>query len=332
MITSRSMFLLAAAFSAGLASASESELLKQVRQQDGWVGYRVPMVAGHGNSCCYSGKGAGYSEGRGCNLDSGKGTTLSMQDGTDAAAGDLSVYWHVVNGKTDQVRTYSADCPVTSNKAVRWIDPVQSADSIRSIAQWVESGTSTRKGEDSALVAIALHADAEATTTLIDFAATGKAPKLREESIFWLGQTRGAPGADFVERVARTDLSDEIREHAVFSLSQSDVKDAYDRVLGISKSDTSADVRGKALFWMAQMGDPRAQADIIAALDTETSEDVREEAIFALSQLDEKVATHALIMVVRGNYPRSVKEKALFWLGQTGTDEALAFIDEVLTR
>ena len=302
MITSRNMLLLAVATWASFAFASESDFLKQVKQQDGWVGYHVSMVAGSGSSCCYSGKSDRTSGTRGCNLDSGNGVAVSTQGGA-GAAGDLSVYWHVVNGRTDQVQAYSADCPVTSNKAVRWIESVQSADSIGSIAQWVESSTATREGVSSALTAIALHADAEATTTLIGFAAIGKAPKLREESIFWLGQTRGAPGADFIERVATTDPSDDIREHAVFSLSQSDVKDAYDRVLGISKSDTSADVRGKALFWMAQMEDPRAQADIVAALDTETSSEVREEAVFALSQLDEKSATSALISVIRGNYP-----------------------------
>lgn len=331
MIMLNRIMLLAAAMCASLAWAGESELRNQVERQDGWVGYRVPSVAGSGSSCCYSGDGGDVTAGRGCDLDSRKGGFMSTRSEA-AGAGELRVYWHVVNGKVDQVRAYSADCPVTSSKAVRWIDSVEPADSVRSIAQWVEGSPASRDGDATALAAIAMHADAEATTMLIGFAATDKAPRLREESIFWLGQARGAPGADFVERVATSDPSDKIREHAVFSLSQSDQKDAYDRILGISKRDTSAGVRGKALFWMAQMDDPRAQNDILAALDRETSGEVREEAVFALSQLDEKAATQALIAVIRGEYPRPVKEKALFWLGETGTDEALAFIDEVLTR
>jgi HEAT repeat protein len=59
---------------------------------------------------------------------------------------------------------------------------------------------------------------------------------------------------------------------------------------------------------------------------------VREEAVFALSQLDDSIATHALIAVIHGNYPRPIKEKALFWLGQSGSDEAMAFLDELLKR
>lgn len=327
----KKFILLVAASCASLSWAGESELRSQVLQQDGWVGYRVQSIAGSGSSCCYSGDGQGEFGKKGCDLDSRKGGFMTAR-GETAGADELRVYWHVANGKADQIRAYSADCPVTSNKAVRWIDPVEPADSIRTIAHWVESSAASRDGNGAALAAIALHADAEATTSLIDLAGADNASKLREESIFWLGQARGAPGADYVERVATSDPSDKIREHAVFSLSQSDQKDAYERVLGISKSDTSAGVRGKALFWMAQMEDPRAQADITAALDTETSEEVREEAVFALSQLDEKIATTALILVIRGNYPRPVKEKALFWLGETGTDEALAFIDEVLAR
>ncbi|HET7063746.1 MAG TPA: hypothetical protein VFI49_05675, partial [Rudaea sp.] len=64
----------------------------------------------------------------------------------------------------------------------------------------------------------------------------------------------------------------------------------------------------------------------------ETSKDVREQGVFALSQLKEGEADAALIALVRGNYPREVKQQALFWLGQSGSDEALKFLDDVLSR
>ena len=193
----------------------------------------------------------------------------------------------------------------------------------RPLKGWI---TGVHHGRDSFdLAALALHADAGATTALIDLSTASQATDLRKDAIFWLGHARGAAGADFVERVATADPNADLREHAVFALSQSSEQDAYERVRAISKRDASGEVRGKALFWMAQMHDPRAQADILAALGSESSEPVREEAVFALSQLDEAIATKALIAVIRGDYPRPVKEKALFWLGQAGTDEAMAF-------
>jgi hypothetical protein len=39
-----------------------------------------------------------------------------------------------------------------------------------------------------------------------------------------------------------------------------------------------------------------------------------------------------LIALVRGSYPREVKQQALFWLGQSGSDEAIKFLDDVLSR
>lgn len=322
--------LLGVAIASGpVAVAAESGLDQQLAAADGWVGYHVPMIEKAGAPCCYAGsRGADLHKSR-CNLDSRSGTFVSSPSGT-ASSMQLSVYWHVADGKPDRIRAFAADCPVTSGQPVRWIDPVDPTESVGILEGWI---TGAHHGRDSFdLAALALHADARATTALIDLAAASQATDLRKDAIFWLGHARGATGADFVERVAIADPNADMREHAVFALSQSREQDAYQRVRALSKSDTSGEVRGKALFWMAQMHDPRAQADILAALGSESSEPVREEAVFALSQLDEAIATKALIAVIRGSYPRPVKEKALFWLGQSGTDEAMTFIDSVLTR
>ncbi|SFN36621.1 HEAT repeat domain-containing protein [Dokdonella immobilis] len=311
------------------AVAAEPELSQQLVAADGWVGYHVPMIGTGGAPCCYAGnRGTDLRKTR-CDLDSRGGTFVSSQP-DPASAAQLSVYWHVADGKADRVRAFAADCAVTSHQPVRWIDPIAAADSVGLLKGWITGGHHGRDSFD--LAALALHADAGATTALIELAAVGEPIDLRKDAIFWLGHARGAEGADFVERVAIGDANADLREHAVFALSQSNEPDAYERVRAISKRDASGEVRGKAMFWMAQMHDPRAQADILAALGSESSNPVREEAVFALSQLDEAVATKALIAVIRGNYPRPVKEKALFWLGQAGTDEAMAFLDEVLTR
>lgn len=318
-----------AMMSAPAAVWADSGLGQQLAVADGWVGYHVPMVGKAGSPCCYSGGTGGDLHKTRCDLDSRKGAFVSERNNS-GASDQLSVYWHVTGGQPDRVRAFAADCPVTSSQPVRWLDPVAATDSVGVLKGWIAGA---RHGRDSFdLAALALHADAGATTALIDLAAASQAPALRKDAIFWLGHARGAAGADFVERVATADPNADLREHAVFALSQSSEQDAYERVRAIAKSDTLGEVRGKALFWMAQMNDPRAQADILAALGSESSNPVREEAVFALSQLDEAVATKALIAVIRGNYPRAVKEKALFWLGQAGTDEAMAFIDSVLTR
>ena len=321
-----------AAFAASLlcvnALADDSRLQDQLSGKDGWVGYHVPIVKGAGSPCCYSGRIGDTTRAR-CDLDARKGSYVS-DDRASSGSGDLAIYWHVSNGKLDQVRAFAADCPVTGQQEIRWIDPVDAKESVAVTAQWIGNGGKRR--ESMEFPALALQADPGATAALIQLASPNRSLDMRKESIFWLGQARGAEGANFVEKVATGDSSAELREHAVFALSQSHVEDAYERVRAISRKDNSGDVRGKALFWMAQMEDPRAGADINASLSTETSEDVLEQAVFALSQLGDDASTPALIAAIRGNHPRAVKEKALFWLGQAGTDEAMAFIDGMLTK
>jgi hypothetical protein len=329
MMRLHALMLGLAMISAPVAVAAESGLGQQLAVADGWVGYHVPMVGNAGSPCCYSGSTGGDLHKTRCDLDSRKGDFVSERNNSGASA-QLSVYWHVADGQPDRVRAFAADCRVTSHQPVRWIDPVAAADSVGTLKNWM---TGAHRGRDSFdLAALALHADAGATMALIELSAAGQATDLRKDAIFWLGHARGIAGADYVERVAAADPNADLREHSVFALSQSRELDAYERVRAIAKRDASDEVRGKALFWLAQMHDPRAQADILAALGSEFSDSVREEAVFALSQLDEAIATKALIAVIRGGYPRPVKEKALFWLGQAGTDEAMAFIDSVLTR
>lgn len=325
------LFALAAALGSTTVLADESALRQQLAGQDGWVGYKVPIAPAAGSPCCYSGDIDGAMRKARCDLDTDEGGFVSGDSAAEASS-QMSVYWHVSQGRADQVRAFSADCPVTSRQPVHWINPVDPGDSIRAIAAWIDGNGDRHRDDTPGLAAIAMHADEEATRTLIGLAATAGNMARRKDAIFWLGHLRGRQGADFVEKVATTDPSPDLREHAVFSLSQSKEKDAYQRVRAIAQRDASGDVRGKALFWMAQMHDPRAKADILAALDGEKDDDVREQAVFALSRLGDEVATAALIAVVRGDYPRPVKEKALFWLGQAGTDEALAFLDSVLSR
>jgi hypothetical protein len=325
------ILFVSALFYASTALADGSALSSQLHGADDWVGYHVAMVEGAGSACCYSDlAGEGSSRTR-CDLDSKKGNVFSDAGSRESGAG-LSVYWHVEGGEPDKIRAFTADCPVSSQKPIRWIDPVAAEDSIAEISRWMQAGNVPGHDASSGMPALALHADEKSTLALIGFVESASTAKFAEDALFWLGHARGIPGADYVEKVATSDPSADLRQHATFALSQSHVDDAYLRVRRISKNDKSAEVRGQALFWMAQMKDSRAKADILDALNREDSDVAREQAVFALSQLDENVATPALIAVIRGDYPRPVKERALFWLGQAGTDEALAFLDTVLTK
>lgn len=315
---------------AGAAAASGNDLAARVAQQDGWAGWRVPMVAGAGVPCCFDWHHDRTGSGV-CSLDSHDWNIgTNDDDPRPVTSGDLDVYVHVAGGRVDKVRSYAATCTIANAEKVRRLDPVGAADSVAFLAAAARSaGHEVADGE---IASVALHADPSATAALSTLAEPAHPRKLREQALFWLAEARGAEGAKVVERIATTDADADTREHAVFALSQAHGYDGYAAVHAIAQHDASAQVRGQALFWMAQMHDKRAKDDILAALASDPSPEVQEQAVFALSQLKDKQGDATLMAIVRGNYPRRVKERALFWLGESGSPEVIAFLDDLLTR
>jgi hypothetical protein len=319
---------LAALGFAASANAVSDDLEGRVTASDGWVAYRVPMVAGVDEPCCYSVRDGAATK-KGCDLDRRNWSFAWDHDDRAAALdGTLVMYLRVEHGRVERVRAVGASCPVRTEGTVRWIDPVDPANSVAMLSSLHDRHAADV--EDGGLVALAYHADASATRALTARAEPSHPFKEREQALFWLGQTRGAEGADVVEHYATTDADPKLRAKAIFALSQSKAADVYAHILTMAHDDPAEHVRGEAFFWLVQMDDARAKDDIIASLKTESSDRVREQAVFALSQLHDGAADEALIAVLRGDYPRAVKKPALFWLGQSGSPRAMAYFDEAL--
>ena len=294
---------------------------------DGWVAYDVAMVEGAGTPCCFDGDSETST--KTCNLD-GHNWSFGTRDHQAAPTGPvaLSVYLHRQGGKVDRVRAIASTCSVRADTPVTRLGDTDAAESAQWLQQWI--GTHARHSEvDSALAALAYQAGPQATQALESLSESKAPQEQRKNAIFWLGQTRGRDGATIVERFARHDGDAEVREHAVFSLSQTKAIDGYAVIHDIALHDTADHVRSQSLFWMAQTGDARAPKDILAAIHSDKDADVREQGVFALSQLHPGGDT-ALIDILRSDAPRDVKEKAMFWLGQSGSDEAIRFIDQAL--
>jgi hypothetical protein len=312
---------------AASANAANDTLESRVTASDGWVAYRVPLIAGVDGPCCYSDRGS--SRRQGCDLDKRRWNT-SNDDFDPASASDdqLAVYLKVEQGRVNRIRAVASSCPVYTASTIRWIDAVDSANSVAMLSSLLDRKAGD--GLDHGLIAIAHHADPAALRSLTARADPSHSFKEREQSLFWLGQIRGTEGADVIGRYASTDPDAKIREKAIFALSQSKAPEAYPHILKIANKDTDEGVRGQAFFWLAQMDDARAKDDILASLQKEASDEVREKAVFALSQLKDGAADEALITVLRGDYPRAAKKQAMFWLGQSGSPQAMAYFDEAL--
>lgn len=323
--------LLATLFLLLPTAATAADLARSVSASDGWSSWSVPKLAAAGEACCYT-IGRRGVDSVGCDLDERSWSISTGHSGGSlkvSPSDHLTVYVHAKGGKVDKIRAYAATCPVKTRDSIRELSGIAPAES----AAWLAAEARRKAGsddDDAALLALAYHADASAETALQQLAAAGQPRQQRETALFWIGQARGQPGVDFVERVARDDADSEMRRHALFVLSQAEEFDTYPKLLARAREDKVGEVRSQAMFWMAQMEDPRAGNDILALLVQERDEEVREQAVFALSQLPDGAGDKALIGVLRGSYPREVKQKALFWLGQSGSDEAIAFLDKML--
>jgi hypothetical protein len=300
-----------------------------------WIGWAVPTTSPH-SACCWSSQG---EAGRvcGCRLEGsgGHGTFEGASEATVRLEGDrrVRVLLRASEGKLERVRVFSEDCPLDAGGlAFVWLEGVRPAESVAFLAAHVGDRGSGHDFDDSALAAIARHADPSTDEALERFVGPEQPRERRRQAAFWLGQTRGARGCEILSRLLRDDADPGFREHVVFALSQSREPRAVDRVIEAARRDPSAGVRGQALFWLAQTAARRAGEVIRTALDDDPEVEVKKKAVFALSQLPKDEGVPLLIGLALSHRSYEVRKQAMFWLGQSGDPRALAFFEEVLAR
>ncbi|MBD8526170.1 HEAT repeat domain-containing protein [Pseudomarimonas arenosa] len=311
---------------AGAVGATEMPSLPD----DGWVSWRVPMIEQSGDGpCCYEIRGTEVRN-KGCTLGR-RGAPKRLQWTSDGAgeAGGLLIFALREQGRTRQLHGLAANCPVSLDSTPQLLEGVPSSASLAWLDVELEQSLH-KQVRSAAVVLMAQHADAQATGRLIQRSQAGQREQVRRDALFWLGQVRGAEGLPPIQRAAADPGAGDIQQHALFVLSQSDLPAAADSLLSVADdSGQSAESRGQALFWMAQSEHPQTRGAIEQVLRSKPSVELQEKAVFALSQL-EQGADQALIDLIQGDYPRSAKKQALFWLGQSGSDQALRFLDRYL--
>lgn len=89
--------------------------------------------------------------------------------------------------------------------------------------------------------------------------------------------------------------------------------------------------RKAAVFWLSQAAGDRATEGLTSIAGDDADElEVRKQAVFALSLIRTDATIDALIEIARTNGEPEIRKNAIFWLGQSGSQRALAFFEEVL--
>jgi hypothetical protein len=308
-----------------------------------WIGYRVPMVAGPRQMCCYD----SFSDGNGCcgicRLESGGGVSMSTGDSVQRGSRitlepptEFLVLARVERGTVERIRTFTPDCDVDAgNMPIVWLADVKPDESISWLSSLVTASDVPDQRErvaKSAMHAIAMHDAAAADRVLESFVAPARPEWLRSDTAFWLGNTRGEAGARVLARMIADDPSDKVREKVTFGLSQSKVPAALTTLLNTAKNDRSTKVRGQALFWLAQKAGREAVTAISGAIENDPDTEVKKKAVFALSQLPRDEGVPKLIDVARTNRNPEVRKQAIFWLGQSKDPRAAQFFEDILLK
>jgi HEAT repeats len=290
----------------GLEAAYQAILTAQA--SPAWIGYAEPIVPGDRSRCWNDGGG-----------------TVKLEGSTH-----LVILLRVENHQTVKIHTFTPECDLDAGGLpMIWLTGVTAPESIQFLLSIAKSGTSA--AADTAVAAIALHADPAVDNAIQELAAPNQPENLRRQAIFWLGNSRGRRGFEVLSRIVREDSSDRIREHAVFALTMSKEPEALSTLVAVAHNDNSARVRGQALFWLAQKaGHKMAESPIRDAITNDPETEVKKRAVFALTQMPNGGGVPLLIQVARTNPSPEVRKQAVFWLGRSRDTRALAFIEDVL--
>jgi len=308
-----------------------------------WVGYAVPVIPGNRSMCCYE-SSSNLSSGSNC----GRCELEGHQEGARAQSNDsksvklespelLVALFRLIDRNVQKIRVFSPDCELDAGGLpVYWLTDVRPNESVALLSSFVmvkpvqSEEEQSRHMRNSAVAAIALHADTSADRALDQFVAPGQPEALRKNAVFWLGSARGKRGYEVLQRIVREDPSDKVREHAVFALSISKEPQAVDTMIEVAHKDFSSHVRGQALFWLAQKAGQKAVGAITEAIEKDPETEVKRHAVFALSQLPGEEGVPKLIEVARSNRNPAVRKQAIFWLGQSKDPRALEFFEQIL--
>jgi HEAT repeat protein len=213
-------------------------------------------------------------------------------------------------------------------QAVFWLSQVRSPEAVDALEDILRASDDPEI-QERAIFALSQHSSARSTDILKEYAERTDAPQeLRENAIFWLGQSPG--GGEYLRELYSTVDTDALREKIIFGVSQSGTRADADWLLERALDESeSIDIRKNALFWAGQMGmDVSRLADLY--LNVEDRE-MKEQIIFALSQSpNEQQAADQLMEIARSEEDSELRRNAIFWLGQIDDNRVADFLLELI--
>lgn len=223
-----------------------------------WIGYAVPSANPDNQMCCWTNGGNTT-----CHLEPGASntinlTTRSTTDPIRLESGDVFfVMYRVEQGQVNRIRTFSEECPLDAGgRTLYWLTGVKPAESVAVLH--AHAIAANRKPADSALSALAMHADESALETLVTLARNADSTHMRGQALFWLARRAGQKAVGTITDAVNNDPETEVKRRAVFALSQLPKDQGVPLLIDVARKNANAAVRKQAIFWLGQSKDPRA--------------------------------------------------------------------------
>lgn len=318
-----------------------------------WIGYTVPAADRDGTMCCFSSADEttwmsgtfSRSDVRccgACRIEPAADTSTVRQSTPGAAptprpvkleGGDrMVILFRVADRQVERIRTFSEDCELDAGgRQVHWLQDVRPAESVTLLESLIAPDAERKnRVSNSAVSAIAMHAELGAAASLERLARSHGSPPIRGEALFWIGN-RSDPNAErLILEALERDQSPDVRKRAIFALSQIKNDGGVAALIRTARAHQDTAVRSEAIFWLGQKAGRKAAGTISEAIEKDPDTEVKKRAVFALSQLPKAEGVPLLIDVARKNQNPVVRKQAIFWLGQSRDPRALEFFAEVL--
>jgi HEAT repeat protein len=216
-------------------------------------------------------------------------------------------------------------------QAVFWLSQVGSERAVGALDSILRTSRD-RTLQDKAIFALSQQSSPRARQALRTYAERADAPEsLREQAIFWIGQSGGAESGKYLRELFGRVKGEELRKKILFSVSQMGGQENLKWLLGIASDRAQAiETRKQALFWAGQGG--ATTADLSALYDTFSDREMKEQLIFVYSQQDDSVAVTRMIDIARRDTDPELRKKALFWLGQTDDPRAAKALQDIIEQ
>jgi HEAT repeat protein len=221
--------------------------------------------------------------------------------------------------------------PEVREQAVFWLSQVGSERAVGALDSILRASTD-RRLQDKAIFALSQQDSPRARQALRTYAERTDAPReLREQAIFWIGQSGGKESSTYLRGLFGRIKDEELRKKILFSVSQMGGAENGKWLIGIARDRAQPiEVRKQTLFWAGQGG--AALTDLTSLYGTLDDREMREHLIFVYSQRDEPAAVDKLLEIARRDPDAELRKRALFWLGQSDDPRAAKALQDIIEQ